>query len=183
MGEVLHKNIDNIELSPKPGGYKFNFHDNVNDYIVYFHGPTREKYKIEETKENLYFDNCWSVDFEGPNGYKLTNSAINPMAIYSKVILSIRKLIALRNPEMIQFLGYDASQDVMYHYFYKRFLSKLFTKIEEHMYLRNDLFEKLKSNQNFINQVSDHAEGWDQNVRNLKTNKINRRNNNMQSEY
>lgn len=138
MSDATTADISNVELKDDPPlKLSYAFEIDGNNYAVEFS-------KRDITMNGVTISkNAYSIGFTGPNRYELTHNTKNPTAVYAELIKAVRKLIEVKNPDVLTFYSYaEPAQSMMYDIFYKRFLSKLYTRVGAYNYLRSDLYNK-----------------------------------------
>jgi hypothetical protein len=148
MSSHLTSDISDVNL--KDRGYKLVYEFEVNDkeYKVTF-SKIPIKWSIYDDKDNhsvRIADKMYTINFShGPDGeLEMPGDTKMPTAVYGEVFRAIRKLIEVYHPEALTFYGAYNKQDAMYDLFYRKYLSKMFTRIDTR-YLRNDLYEAYKA--------------------------------------
>ena len=128
IGHIILRNLGN--------DYDYHFTIDDRDYEVNF---KFFRLRLADTELPGY-----GIDFRGPQGWAMPGDTRSATAVYAEVIKAIRKLIEMENPEQLRFYGASEEQDFIYDKFYKRYLSRLYTRIGTKNYLRNDLYNKYK---------------------------------------
>lgn len=140
MSDFMTADLSDIDLSrdfDSDGGYFYEFEKDGKSYDVNFRGPlTWEEFNAVLAK------NKYSITFHGMGTSKILRNTKAPTAVYGEVFKAIRKLIEVANPDALSFYGAHNEQDALYDLFYRRFLSKGFTRVGAENYLRNDLYSK-----------------------------------------
>ncbi len=130
--------IHDVELTHIPGGWKYSFEVNGHDYVAEFY----EVPIIGEDNDILFTRNGINIFFQGPSGTTKPTNFGNPISVYTELIKGIRKMLEMVKPEGLHFYGAVASQDIVYQSFYKKYLSKMFTRISKNDYIRNDILQR-----------------------------------------
>lgn len=129
------------------GGYTSVFYVNGEKYVFYCNREYGREFKGHE------LDGVFSIEFSGPNSYKLTksHSASHANMVYSHVISCV-----VRSMEMERALGgevngfafdaFDREMGIVYDYFYKIYLKpRGYLRMEENLYLDRGYLRKLMS--------------------------------------
>jgi len=129
------------------GGYVSTFYINGDRYVFYCNREYGQEFKGYE------LEGVFSIEFRGPNSYKLTksHSASHANMVYSHVISCV-----VRSMEMERALGgevngfafdaFDREMGIVYDYFYKIYLKpRGYLRMEENLYLDRGYLRKLMS--------------------------------------
>jgi len=91
-----------------------------------------------------YLQNVYAVSFTGPQGYKTTKLMRGAAEVYSKVLLTIKKLSEERPVEGLAFSSYESGMDLVYDRFLKRFTDfEIVDKGSVDLYLSQSLIERI----------------------------------------
>lgn len=136
------------------GGYWSNFDINGDSYVFNCYRSYGQLFNGHE------LDGVFSVEFRGPNSYKLTksHSASHANMVYSHVISSV-----LRSMEMERSLGgevngfvfdaFDRDMGIVYDYFYKIYLKPSgYLRVDSNLYLNRGYLKKLMSGATDMNK-------------------------------
>lgn len=145
MGSHTVSDTSNVNFIRRPRGLDYNFVVNGKPYEVHFSGPGAWQVWPEGSPNVINLANkVYSIGFSREGSHTMPGDTKLPTAVYGEVFKAIRKLIEEENPDAFRFYGAYEKQDSMYDSFYKKYLSKLFTRIGAEGYLRNDLYNKYK---------------------------------------
>jgi hypothetical protein len=103
----------------------------------------REEYRVSFDRISGITDNGYDVTLSGPNSLDLTGLG-KGTEVYKHVIMALKKLIELENPDFLTFYGVTDEQSWMYNKFYERYLKQHYTMVDDKTYLRNDLLAQYK---------------------------------------
>jgi hypothetical protein len=160
----LQASTDEIELIPSRRGFDYPFTVGKDNFVAKFTGPRHEYQRLEGEVKMKKVDNIWKIDLEGPKGYELTGDSDNPNAVYNQLMLASRKMVEQVNPDAIEFSGASADQNVMYDTFYRRYLSKAFTRINNFLYVRNDIVQSWNLAPEAAAGIKSISDAWDARV-------------------
>jgi len=148
--------ISNIEINRTGHGYYHSWHYNNEEYNVFFNKI--ENFQLPTTsKKNAWFfsgatkdlpitikANGYGVDFIGPNGFNATELEDgNSIAIYTKLMLVIRKLLETKNIDYLQFSGTTGKMDRIYDKLIKTFANNIFTWYDHKILLNNSFLDRI----------------------------------------
>ena len=132
-------------------GYDYNFSHNGDNFVV-------EIRKINLFKEIKYFNkqapevkqsiqplvkNVFHISFAGPNKHKTTNKNTGMTAIYSQLLLAIKKLFETEDVQGLTFTAYEQKMSLVYRRFFKQFLADKFMVISPELFLRKDIAKQI----------------------------------------
>lgn len=142
MSGFMTADLGDVQLVQEPGGYEYNFEMDGRAYNVSFVGP--DEWIAWSAKGSvLLTENKYNISFSyGKGKMDLPRDTKSPTAVYGQLFKVVKKFLQQVNPEALDFVGVNYEQDVMYEMFYKKWLSKAFTRVGNQRYLRNDLYKK-----------------------------------------
>jgi hypothetical protein len=153
--------VDDVKVSASRYGLHANFTTADGNFFVAMDGP--EQLKLYGTGRAMPITTkSYEFGFSGPHKphvsmagdnpnardlFNLAGDSKNPNAVYSNVILVMRKMMQMVDAEGLTFSGYEPEQNLIYDRIYKSFLSKTYTRVAEREYLRNDLYAAIMADQ------------------------------------
>jgi len=130
-------------------GYKSDFVSDDGKHTIFF---------TEKSRTGFPNMKCYDVNLTDPyGGYNLTNKSRNPSAVYSSLVKIVLAFVKQFNPELISFLSSDPNMEVMYKRFYDRYMKDMYPIVQYGLFLRKDLFDKMKNKEKSEKALED----WD----------------------
>jgi hypothetical protein len=121
-------------------GFQSSFKHEGEDFHVVIYND-----KIEYAGHEV--PGSYRIEFEGPNRYNTTGTAgTQATAIYSKMLLVIKKLMTTQEVNGITFEPHEPGMALVYQRFYDRFLKNEFTRISTKQAVRTTYIEKVNAN-------------------------------------
>jgi hypothetical protein len=116
--------------------YRYSFDVDGDNFEVHF--SRNDPIKVG----NNYISGVWGITFEGPQGVSSTNKGKNQNTIYTKLLLSIKKLLEVEEVNVLQFSPAEPAMGLVYHRFYKMFLAKDFLRTNASSYVRKTVLKE-----------------------------------------
>lgn len=124
------------------GGFSSQFTHKNEEFEV-----TMERKSIKYAGHNV--PGSFEIAFVGPNGYYTTNTAgNNAPAIYTQVLLAVKKLMATQVVNGISFAPAEPGMALVYQRFYDRFLKNDFVRINKSEAVRKTFIDKINQQLN-----------------------------------
>ncbi len=145
MADVTNMDTSHIRLEPglvskDNSSYSYYFNVNNEEFKVSF----RAKKSYVGTFKNAW--TVWTISFKGGGGFKLRNIMQGAAtAVYTQLLLAIKKLLAIEDVEVLHFSPYDEKMIFIYDRFFDKFLSKDFIRFDLENYFRKDVLRKALS--------------------------------------
>jgi hypothetical protein len=145
--DVQNLSTDDMKLSSVKFGYEIEFEHDDQLFKILFR-------EVDITFRGEDVPDSYSISFKGPNDYDLTGKAGNSAGvIYAKVLLGIKKFLAIQSVNGLNFEGNDITMNPIYHRFYKQHLQKDFLRITETQYVKKSFLRE------FLGKISKSAQG------------------------
>jgi len=131
--------FDNLPDNDDFIGYESTFEHGNHTYIVEFEEKT-------SSLAGKNIKNVYQVSFTGPRGFYLTGaSGPEAMAIYTKMLLAIKKLIATVRVDGLTYSPAQVNMIPIYDRFFKTFAKEDFVRIDKTVILKKDVFNRIIS--------------------------------------
>lgn len=136
IADILQRDTSHIKLEKNGAYYTYYFRVNGQNF----------KFMAEIFKYN-YNMNSVSISFSGNDGHKLTGTSKNSgSAVYSQILLAIKKLLEIEPIDYISFSAADIQMAPIYERFFNKFLSNEFIHYDKYGYIRRTKLKEILQN-------------------------------------
>lgn len=183
ISNISHIDTASVKLTPTSAGYEYRFYfpspedpgAPPQEFSVGMFGGKAKEYMGIPLPMQV---SSYSITFSGPDGYSLTGrSGAQAVAIYSKLLSAIKKLMETEHVDALSFSAFDEKMIPMYDRFLKTLLPD-FTQVDDSTYVRTSLLDAVlkhlpdEKREELMGRISQSQRDKQDAIRRIKAQKV-----------